>query len=450
MHDLVIIGGGGAGLTAAIKAKKTNMDARITLINKESVSYSPCSLPFVISGEIEGLDRISHDLREICKEDEITCVIDTVTSIDVKKKVVKVGSGREFPYTSLIIATGSLPSIPPTQGIDLKGVYTLQWIEDAQAILEELRAAKNAVVIGGGSVGLEMAEAFIKRGIKVTMIQRSGHVLRRSLDPEFSKMVEDELMRNGVEILFNTPVKEIRGEGGHVNAVVTPNGEIPADIVLFGVGAVPNVELARNAGIKVDEGGIDTDDLMQTNIDDVYAAGDCVDSMSIVTGKLMLSQLGTTAIRQGTVAGMNAVGGYVTFEGVLNSMVLKLFDLEVGRTGLTVKDAEAEGIKVVIGTAVGKTKAEYFPGAKDVKIKLVFNALNRRLIGAQIAGAEGVAGKIDLLAFAIANNAEIVDLMKLKYCYTPPITPSHNLIVLAAENAFKKLRRFIEVRKRRF
>lgn len=449
MHDLVIIGGGGAGLTAALKAKKANMDARITLISKENVSYSPCSLPFVISGDIEGLDKISHDLDEICKESEINCVIDTATSIDVKKKVVKTESGKEFPYTSLIIATGSLPFVPDTPGIGLKGVYTLQWIDDAKKILEELKTAKNAVIIGGGSVGLEMVEAFLKRGLKVTLVQRSDHVLRRPFDPEFSTMVEDKLRENGAEILFNTPVEEIRGDD-HVRAVVMPTGEIPADIVLFGVGAKPNVELASNAGIKVGEGGIDTDDLMQTNINDVYAAGDCVDSKSIVSGKLMLSQLGTTAIRHGTVAGMNAVGGYVTFEGVLNSMVLKIFDLEVGRTGLTVKDAEVDGINVVVGTAAGKTRAEYFPGAKDIKIKLVFNALNRRLIGAQIAGAEGVSGKIDLLAFAIANNAEIVDLMKLKYCYTPPITPSHNLIVLAAENAFKKLRRMMAVRKRRF
>jgi NADH oxidase (H2O2-forming) len=450
MHDLVVIGGGGAGLTAALSAKKTNIDAHITLISNEKLSYSPCSLPFVIAGEIPNLDQVTHDLAEICRESGIDCVIDTVSEIDAKKKLVKTVSGKEFPYLSLVIASGGLPSIPPTKGSELKGVYALQWIGDARKIMDELKTAKNAVIIGGGSVGLEVAEAFIKRGLKVVLVQRSEHVLRRPLDPDFSEIVEKKLADNGVELLFNTPVNEIAGKDGHVQSVAVPGRVIPADIVVFGVGAKPNVALAQKAGIEIREGGINTDDLMQTNIKDVYAAGDCVGSKSLVTGKVMLSQLGTTAIRQGTVAGINAVGGYVTFEGVLNSMVLKLFDLEIGRTGLTLADAEEAGIETVIGLANGKTRAEYFPGAADVHVKLIFNALNRELIGAQVAGAEGVSGKVDLLAYAIADRSEIVELMKLKYCYTPPITPSHNIIVLAAENAFKKLRRIMEVRKKRF
>ncbi len=450
MHDLVVIGGGGAGLTAALSAKKTNIESHITLISAEKLSYSPCSLPFVIAGEISGLDKVAHDLAEICKESGIECVIDSVSEIDAKKKVVKTISGKEYPYLSLVIASGGLPFIPPTKGSEQNGVYALQSIGDARKILEELSSAKNAVVIGGGSVGLEVAEAFIKRGLKVTLVQRSDHVLRRPLDPEFSETVEKKMIENGVEILFNTPVSEIKGTGGHVRSVAVPGRDIPADIVVFGVGAKPNVELAAKAGIEIRDGGINTDDLMQTNIKDVYAAGDCVSSKSLVTGKPMLSQLGTTAIRQGTVAGINAVGGYVTSEGVLNSMVLKIFDMEIGRTGLTVADAEEAGIETVIGLANGKTKAEYYPGAADVHVKLIFNALNRELIGAQVAGACDVSGKIDLLAYAIADRGEIGEIMKLKYCYTPPITPSHNIIVLAAENAFKKLRRMMEVRKKRF
>ena len=449
MHDLVIIGGGGAGLTAALTAKKTNWDANITLITNEELSYSPCALPFVIGGEIEGLDKISKDIVKICKESEINCVIDTVISIDADRKLVKTERGEEFPYTSLIIATGGVPFKPPIPGVELEGVYTLQRIEDARKIMHALEKAKNAVVIGGGAIGLEMAAIFIKRGLKVTLIEQFEHVLARPLDPDFSVLVENKLKERGVEFILNKSVKEIRGEG-HVESVKVEDRTIPADIVLLGVGLRPNSELAKKAGILTVDGGIKTDGLLQTNIDDVYAAGDCVDSRSMVTGKLMLSQLGTTAIRHGMITGMNAVGGYATFEGVLNSMILKIFDLEIGRTGLTEGDARENEIDIVVGKVKGTTRSSYFPGAKEIDIKLIFNALNRKIIGAQVIAEEGVAGKIDLLAFAIAHNAEIMDLMKLKYCYTPPVAPSHNVIVEAADNALKKLRRMMEVRKRRF
>jgi NADH oxidase (H2O2-forming) len=449
MHDLVIIGGGGAGLTAALTAKKTHWDARITLITNEGLSYSPCSLPFVIGGDIDSLDKISRDIVKICEESEINCVIDSVVSIDVKEKLVETEKGDKFPYNSLVIAIGGIPFVPPIPGAGLDGVYTLQRIEDARRIMHALENAKNAVVIGGGAIGLEMATAFIKRGLKVALIERSEHVLARSLDSDFSTMIEDKLRGNGLEFITGNCVQEIHGEG-HVERVRLNDREIPADIVLLGVGLRPNTELAEKAGIETVNGGIKTDGLLQTNINDVYAAGDCVDSRSMVTGKLMLSQLGTTATRHGMIAGMNAVGGYATFEGVLNSMVLKIFDLEVGRTGLTVNDAEENDIDVVVGKVNGTTKSSYFPGAKEIKVKLIFNALNRRLIGAQIAGEEAVADKIDLLAYAIAHDAEIMDLIKLKYCYTPPVAPSHSVIVQAAENALKKLLRMIEVRKRRF
>jgi len=449
MHDLVIIGGGGAGLTAALMAKKTNWDANVTLITNEELSYSPCALPFVIGGEIEGLDKISKDITKICEESEINCVIDTVISIDVEKKLVRTEKGEELPYISLIIATGGIPFVPPIPGVDLEGVYTIQRIEDARKIMHALENAKNAVVIGGGAIGLEMAAAFIKRGLKVTLIERSEHVLARPLDPDFSTIVENKLKEKGVELISCSSVQEIQGEG-HVENVKAGDRTIPADIVLLGAGLRPNTELAKKAGIETVNEGIKTDGLMQTNIDDIYAAGDCVDSKSMVTGKLMLSQLGTTATRHGMIAGMNAVGGCATFEGVLNSMTLKIFDLEIGRTGVTKRDAGENEIDIVVGKVKGTTKSSYFPGAKELRIKLIFNALNRRLIGAQVIAEEGVAGKIDLLAFAIAHNAEIMDLMKLKYCYTPPVTPSRNVIVSAAENALKKLRRMMEIRRRRF
>jgi len=448
MRNLVIIGGGGAGLTAALTAKKTNHEANITLITNERLSYSPCALPFVIGGEID-IEKIAKSIEEICESSDINCVIDEAISIDTEKKVVETKKRRKFPYDSLIIATGGIPHIPPIKGVDLENVFTLQRIEDAEKIIKKAKESKSAVVIGAGAVGLEVAAALTRLGLKVTLVEMFDHVLSRCLDEEFSEIIEQKLKEEGIELIMGSCVEEILGDK-EVKAVRICDRDVPADIVILGTGIRPNTEIAEKAGIETVDGGIKTDGYMQTNINDVYAAGDCVDSRSLITGRLMLSQLGTTAIRHGMTAGMNSVGGYATFEGVLNSIILKIFDLEIGRTGLTEKDAKEEEIEIVTGRIKSTTKSEYYPESKEIDVKLIFNALNRRVIGAQMIGGGEVAGKIDLAAFAIAKNACIEDIMKLKYCYTPPLTPSHNALVLAAENAFKKLRRIKEERKRRF
>lgn len=434
-------------MTAALTAKKTNHEANVTLITKERLSYSPCALPFVIGGEI-GIGDISASMEEICRSNGINYVLDEALSIDPQKKIVKTRGKKRLSYDSLIIAIGGIPSIPPIKGVNLKNVFTLQSIEDAERIIKRIGKSESAVVIGAGAVGLEVSAAFTKRGLKVTLVEGLDNVLYRCLDPEFSSIVEDKLKEKGIKLITGNFVEEIRGDN-EVKAVRVQGKDIPADIIVLGTGLKPNTKLAEKAGIHVD-GGITTDGYMQTNIKDVYAAGDCVDSRSLVTGKLMLSQLGTTAIRHGMTAGMNSVGGYATFEGVLNSIILKVFDLEVGRTGLTKRDALEEGIETVTGRVKSTTKPEYYPGSKEIDVELIFNALNRRIIGAQVIGGGGVSGKIDLISFAITKNACIEDIMKLKYCYTPPLTHSHNILILAAENAFKRLRRIKEERRRRF
>jgi len=448
MRDLVIIGGGGAGLTAALKAKRYNEEANITLISNEKLSYSPCSLPFVIAGEIESFDKISHSLEDICKQNKINCVIDEAVSIDTGKRTVKTKTGKEFTYTSLIIATGAVPFIPPMSGVGLEGVYPLQKIEDAKRILERTKTSRNAVVIGGGAIGIEAAAALRGRGLDVTLVELCENLLPMPFDPGFSRMVEDKLKENKVKLILGKKVDKILGQNS-VEAVQIGKKKIPADLLVFGVGVRANIDLAEKAGIET-ERGITTDEWMQTSIEGIYAAGDCVSTHCLVTGKPTLSQLGTSAIRQGTAAGINAVGGYAVMEGVLNSVCLKVFDLEIGRTGVTERDAKENEIEILVGNSKTKTKVAYFPGVKDIHVKLIFDASNLRIIGAQIIGYAGVAERIDLLALAICQNSEIKDLAKLKYCYTPPLTPSHNAIVLAAENAFRKLDRIKEIRRRRF
>ncbi|HEX54817.1 MAG: pyridine nucleotide-disulfide oxidoreductase [Candidatus Altiarchaeales archaeon] len=448
MRNLVIVGGGEAGFISAITAKKTNPRVNITLINDSKEFYSPCALPFVISNEV-GIEDIVDDLEEMCRESGINCVIDTVVLIDTKNRVVKTKNGHEFRYDSLIIATGGTPFIPKIPGIELDGVHTLKTIEDARRIMEVIKGVKNAVVIGGGAIGVEISAALRKRNLNVTLVEICEHLLPKALDPEFSAIVERKLSENGINLLLNSKVDEIIGEN-RVDSVIVNGDEIKAEIVVIGTGVIPRVELVRDCGIEIFGRGIKTDGFMRTNIENVYAAGDCVDSRSLLTGKLMLSQLATTALRHAMTAGTNAVGGYATFEGVLNSMLLKVFDIEIGRTGLTENDARENEIETITGVARGTTRSHYFPGSKEILVKLIFNELNRSIIGAQIIGGEGVAGKIDLIAFAIVNNARIEDLIKLKYCYTPSSAPPRNVIVLAAENARRKLQRREEERKRKF
>ncbi len=446
MEEIVIIGGGGAGLTAALAAKRTGSD-NITLITKDHLSYSPCALPFVIGGDIEDFGKISSSIEAICKNSGINCLLEEVLSIDAEKRIV-LTKEKEIRYNKLVIATGGSPAMPPIKGTHLGGVHTLHRIEDAEKIMKAVPKAKTAVVVGGGAIGLEAAAAFIERGLKVTLIEGLEYVLCRLFDPDYCQTVEKKLQDHGIELIKGKFIEEISG-AGRVQSVKIAGREIPADIVVMSTGVRPNTKLVEKTGIELVGGGIKTDEYTQTSIKGIYAAGDCTITKSALTGKPVPSLLGTTAIRQGTVAGINAAGEHAVFDGVLNSMLLKLFDLEIGRCGFTEKDAKAEGMETVTGRIKSSTAAEYYPKGKWIEVKLIFNAKDHRLVGAQIAGGGGVAGKVNLLTFAMSKKATVEDLIKLEYAYTPPLAPSHNPIVLAAENAYRKIKRLEEKDKRK-
>ncbi len=450
MHDLVVIGGGGAGLTAALTAKKLNWDANITLLSKNKLTYSPCSLPFVLGGEIHSFESIAHDLKTICDKSHINCIIDEAVEIKLKEKKVSAKKEGDFPFKSLVIATGGRPRKLDISGADLKGIYTLQSIEDGKNIKKKAGESTNAVVVGGGAVGVETATALRKMGLDVSIVERCDQLFGHCFDKSYSDIIQKTLEDEGITVLTGKSTNGFNGEKG-VKSVNVEGEDIPADLVVVGVGLIPNGELAEKAGIKTVKGAIQVDGWMQTNVRGVYAAGDCVLTRSLVTGQPMCSQLGTSASRQGKIAGSNAVGCYTAMEGVLNSMVLKLFDMEIGRTGLTESDARCMEIPIISGKIKTTTKPQYFPGVEDLYVKLVFKEINRQIIGAQIVGGgEGVADKIDLCAYAIQKNSTIDDLMKIKYCYTPPLAPVNNAVVDAAENAHRKIARLRDVRRRKF
>jgi NADPH-dependent 2,4-dienoyl-CoA reductase/sulfur reductase-like enzyme len=347
-------------------------------------------------------------------------------------------ASREFSqeYDKLVIATGARAAQPPLPGADLPGVFGLRSLESGLAIQRALRehAPRRAVIVGGGYVGVEMAETFRRLGMEVTMLIRSGKVMRAQFDDDVRAVVEAELARRGVELVHGTPLA-LEGNG-RVNTVVTEGAHYACDLALIGVGARPSVELAHEAGVALGKtGAIATDEAMRTNLPDVFAAGDCAEALHLITGEPAYIPLGTTANKQGRVAGTNAAGGRDTFGGVVGTMVVRAFDLAAACTGLTAAKARAAGWSVQETMIQAKDVAHYFPGAADMHVKLVTDAESGRLLGGQIAGRLAVAKHIDVLATALHHRLTVAELQRLDLSYAPPFAPVWDSILVAANQA---------------
>lgn len=446
-RKIVIIGAHAAGVDAASAARKTDRTAEITLVTKEKYTgYSRCGLPFVIGGHIPSFHDLIvfqpayYQMMKLNLKTEIT-----VTGINAANKTVdtvdKAGSSETIPYDCLVISTGAYSFIPPIKGKEKQGVYTLRSIEDGQQIDQAIRdGANNATVIGAGLIGLETAIALKERGVNTTVIELLPQVLPVMLDVEMAKLVQEMLERNGLRIIVGKGLDEILGTE-KVTAVSVAGEQIPADMVVVATGVRANTELATKSGVTLGETrAIKTNSKMETNIKDIYAAGDCAESINIVTKKPACPQLGTVAVRHGKVAGTNAAGGYSQFTGVLGSAVSLLFDTQIGVTGLTEFFAKRDGMETVTGTITSKTRADYYPGAKPIKVKLVVEKESQRIIGAQIIGGEEATQRINALSFAIQKHMTIRELAKVDTAYAPPLCETWEPMVLAAEMALMKLR----------
>jgi NADPH-dependent 2,4-dienoyl-CoA reductase/sulfur reductase-like enzyme len=349
-------------------------------------------------------------------------------------------AGREFAmgYDNLIITTGARPVQPPLPGSDLQGIFVLRSLESGLAIQRFLADNKpqRAVIVGGGYIGVEMAETFRRLGLEVTMIIRSGKVMRASVDDDMLDLIHVELVRHGVEVIRSTPLA-FKGDG-RLNAVITGNRPYPCDLALLGMGARPNTELAHAAGVALGPtGAIATDAAMCTNLPGIYAAGDCAEALHLVTGRPAYIPLGSTANKQGRVAGENAAGGQATFGGVVGTTVARCFDLTVASTGLPATQARAAGFDVRETRIQAKDISHFFPGAADIHVKLVVDAESDRLLGGQIVGARGVAKRIDVLSTALYNRMTIAELRQLDLSYAPPFAPVWDPILVAANVAAK-------------
>ncbi|MGD0028526.1 MAG: FAD-dependent oxidoreductase [Candidatus Bathyarchaeia archaeon] len=444
---IVIIGAHAAGVDAASAARKTDRTAEITLITEEKhCGYSRCGLPFVIGGQIPKFSNLivfppayfqmmKLNLRTETKATNINITNKTIETTDKNSKT------ETIPYDSLIISTGASSFIPPIKGKEKQEIHSLRSIEDGEKIDAALqKGAKTAVVMGAGLIGLETAIALQERGLKVTVIEMLPQVLPQMLDADMAKTAQEMLEQKGINIQIGKPVEEILGTE-KATGVVAAGEQFKADLIVSAFGVRANTQLAANAGIALgDTKAIKTNARMETSAKDVFAVGDCAESTHIVTLKPSLMQFGTVAVRHGKVAGINAAGGYALFTGVLGSSISRLYETDVGSTGLTEGAAQRARIETVTGTITSKTKADYYPGAMPIKVKLVVEKESQRIIGTQIIGGEEVTQRINAISFAIQKQMTTRELSKADTAYAPPVCETWEPLVLASEMVLMKLR----------
>jgi NADH oxidase (H2O2-forming) len=444
---IIVIGANAAGVEAASAARKKDRTAEITLIMQEKTAgYSRCGLPFVIGGQISSFKDLIVYRPAYFQMLKLNLKTETeVIAINTKEKTItavdKAGTTESLQYDSLVIATGADAFMPPIKGREKQGILSLRTLEDGEKILSALKnGAKSAVIMGAGLIGLETGVALIERGLKVTIVEMLPQILPAMLDADMAKLVQEALQEKGLCILTGKAVEEFLGTN-KVKAIVAGGENITADLFISAFGVRAITKLAVDSGIPLGASrGIKTNARMETDVKDVYAAGDCAESLNIITHKVACAQLGTIAVRQGKVAGKNAGGGYAIFPGILASAVTRLFETEAGVTGLTEAAAQRAGIEVVTGAISSKTKADYYPNALPIKVKLVVEKESQHIIGAQIVGGEEVTQRINAISFAIQKGMTVRELAKADTAYAPPLNETWEPMVLAAELVLMKIR----------
>ncbi|MDQ3108232.1 MAG: FAD-dependent oxidoreductase, partial [Actinomycetota bacterium] len=425
---LLVIGGDAGGMAAASQARRRRGPDSLEIVALEKgrwTSYSACGIPYLIGGEVEGLETlVARSPQEFRDGHRIDVRMRTeAMAIDTAAQRVEVrdhehGRTYEIDYDQLHLGLGAVPIRPDLPGIDGPTVHGVQNLEDAARLLEAAtrpgQRPERVVVVGGGYIGLEMAEAFLHRGAKVTIVTATPQPMS-TLDDDFGALVADAMRVEGIEVHCNERV-----DAFETGAVHTTSGEtLEADLVILGMGVAPNSKLAADAGMPTGHRGAIRVDRRQRVRDtpNVWSAGDCCESFHRVTGEFVHVALGTVANKQGRVAGINLGGGYATFPGVIGTAVTKLCSVEVGRTGVTEAEATAAGFEYVAVTIDSTTRAGYYPGAQPIKIKLLAEKRSGRVLGAQIIGNEGAAKRIDVIATALTARMTVEDMTALDLSY---------------------------------
>ena len=450
-EHLVVIGADAAGMTAASQARRRRgpEDLRITAFDRgRHVSYSACGIPYWVSGQVDGPGALVARTAEQHRARGIDVRLRTeAVELDLERRRVRTrdaaGTEEWTSFDQLVIATGARPLRPPVPGIDADGVYGVQTLDDGEALLDALSGdrPRRAVVVGAGYIGVEMAEAMLRRGLAVTVVDQAEQPMT-TLDPDMGRLVRDAMEGMGIEVVTGARVREVlTGPDGRARAVATDRAELPADIVVLGLGTRPDTRLAADAGLPLGEsGGLLTDRAQRVRgHEGIWAGGDCVEVLNLVSGVPQYIALGTHANKHGRVIGTNIGGGYATFPGVVGTAVSKVCEVEIARSGLREADATAAGLQFVSATVESTSRAGYYPGAAPMTVKMLAERGSGRLLGVQIVGREGAAKRVDIAAVALTARMTAEEVVGLDLGYAPPFSPVWDPVLVAARTVASSL-----------
>jgi len=442
-RKLVVIGGDAAGMSAASKVRREHPEREIVVFERgRHTSYAACGMPYYIAGQIDSAEKLVARAPKVFREKQRIDVRTRheVVAIDTTNRRVRVrdlDAIREFEesWDDLLIATGAAPIVPDLPNIRAPGVFSLSTLQSGIDVFEDIErhAPRRAVIVGGGYIGIEMAEALLDRDLEVTLIDMAPQLMN-TMDPDMADGIAKAMRDAGVELFLEEALKTIEtGPDGRVRQLTTDQRRLDADLVILGIGIRPASELAKPAGIELGAAGaIRVDRQMRTSVPNVWAAGDCAESFHIVKEEPTFIALGTVANKHGLVAGINLSGGDVEFPGVLGTAITRFQDLEIARTGLSEKEAKDMGIAYRAKTIEALTRSHYFPGAAKIRVKLVVEEGTGRVLGGQIVGRAGAAKRIDTIAAAITARMTAEQVAYLDLAYAPPFSPVWDPVQTAA------------------
>lgn len=442
-EKLIVLGGVAAGMSAASKAKRENPNLDVTVYERGGyVAYGQCGLPYYLAGYLKEAEELIVRQPDQFREKGIKIYLHhEAIMLDPSSKIVEIknkqnGNLIKVAYDYLVIATGADPICPDMQGTDLNGIHLLKTIPDGKRIHENMMQEKvqQITLVGGGYINMEIAEAMLKRGKKVTVVQRPSQLLN-TMDPEFGEMAAEILKKHGVTIRLEETVRKMEGVE-KVQYVVTDWQRYSTDQVIFALGIKPNTSWLKGSGVEMTEkGAIVVDEKSQTNVANVFAAGDCATVFHRILNKQVYMPLGTTANKQGKIAGAVIAGKNDSFPGILGTSIVKVMDLAFGKTGITEKEAKTAGIPVKTVTVKGQNHAKSYPGSEKVTVKLVYHRDSRHLLGGQIVGPIETGKRLDVLALAIFQKMTPETLGLVDFCYAPPFATVWDVVQIAANAA---------------